>query len=160
MRAGYDFSPLYRSMIGVDRMAELIETSMKTSTDRAYPPYDIEKIDDDAYRVTIATAGFRPGELEITAQPNLLIVAGRKQEATDGRRFLHQGLAGRSFEHRFELADYVVVRTAGYENGLLTIELAREIPEAMKPRRVQIAGAPSTEPHRQIPDNEPGRKAA
>ncbi len=160
MRTAFDFTPLYGSMIGVDRMADLIEASMKGAGDRAYPPYDIEKTGDDAYRITIATAGFRPEDLEITAQPNLLVVTGRKAEAEDGRRFLHHGLAGRSFEHRFELADHVVVRTADYANGLLSIDLAREIPEAMKPRRIEIAASKPAGGERQIQDNRPGRKAA
>jgi molecular chaperone IbpA len=160
MRTAYDFSPLYGSMIGVDRMADLIEASMKSAGDRAYPPYDIEKTGEDAYRITLATAGFRPEELEITAQPNLLVVAGRKSEAGEDRQFLHHGLAGRSFEHRFELADYVVVRAADYANGLLSIDLAREVPEAKKPRRVEIASSASTDTNRLVQDNRPGRRAA
>jgi molecular chaperone IbpA len=147
-------------MIGVDRMADLIETSMKTAGDRAYPPYDIEKTGDDAYRITIATAGFRPDELEITAQPNLLVVAGRKDEADAQRQFLHHGLAGRNFEHRFELADHVVVRAADYAHGLLSIALAREVPEAMKPRRIQIGPASQPQTERRLQDNRPRRRAA
>ncbi len=160
MRTTFDFSPLYGSMIGVDRMADLIEMSMKTAGDRAYPPYDIEKTGDDAYRITIATAGFRPEDLEITAQPNLLVVAGRKDEAEDDRQFLHHGLAGRNFEHRFELADDVVVRAADYANGLLSVDLAREVPEAMKPRRIEIAAQASASAERQLQDNRPRRRAA
>jgi molecular chaperone IbpA len=146
-------------MIGVDRMADLIEMSMRSASDRAYPPYDIEKTGDDAYRITIATAGFRPEDLEITAQPNLLVVTGRKDDADEARQFLHHGLAGRSFEHRFELADYVVVRAADYANGLLAIDLAREAPEAMRPRRIAIAAQPSGAKRRLL-DSRPRRRAA
>ena len=141
MRQAYDFSPLYRSMIGVDRMADLIETALRTEGDRAYPPYDIEKTSEEAYRITLATAGFAESELEITAQPNLLIVAGRKAAKDGERAYLHQGLAQRSFERRFELADHVVVKGASYAHGLLTIELAHETPEALRPRRIEIGVA-------------------
>ena len=104
------------------------------------PPYDIEKTADDAYRITLATAGFAEGDLEITAQPNLLIVVGRKPEGDEERAFLHHGLAQRNFERRFELAEYVVVKGATYADGLLTIDLAREIPDALRPRRIEIGG--------------------
>src|ERR1700761_480237 len=112
MRTAYDFSPLYRSVIGVDRMADLIETAMRSGGDSNYPPYDIEKTGEDSYRITLAAAGFSPDELELTAQPNLLIVAGRKAKDDESRNYLHRGIAGRSFERRFELADYVVVKAA------------------------------------------------
>jgi molecular chaperone IbpA len=141
MRTAYDFSPLYRSVIGVDRMADLIETAMRTGGDGNYPPYDIEKTGDDAYRITLAAAGFSPEELELTAQPNLLIVAGRKAKHDEGRNFLHRGIAGRDFERRFELADYVVVKAAEYTHGVLSIDLAREVPEALKPRHIEIGQA-------------------
>jgi molecular chaperone IbpA len=143
MRQAYDFSPLYRSMIGADRMADLIETAMRTDIDRSYPPYDIEKTGEDAYRIILATAGFAPDDLEITAQPNLLIVAGRQQ--SEGERvFMHRGLAHRAFERRFDLADHVVVKSANYADGLLTVDLAREVPEALRPRRIEIGGAQVT----------------
>ena len=143
MRTAYDFSPLYRSMIGVDRMADLIDNAMRGEGDRTYPPYDVEKTGDDGYRISLAAAGFGAQELEITAQPNLLIVAGRKAGTDDdsARAYLHRGIAARDFERRFELADYVVVKSAGYDNGVLTIDLAREVPEALRPRRIVI-GAP------------------
>ncbi len=141
MRTAYDFSPLYRSVIGADRMANLIETAMSAGADSNYPPYDIEKTGEDAYRVTLAVAGFAPQELELTAQPNLLIVAGRKAKADEGRNYLHRGIAGRNFERRFELADYVVVKAADYAHGVLSIDLAREVPEALKPRRIEISQA-------------------
>lgn len=158
MRTAYDFSPLYRSMIGVDRMAELIETAMRGDSDPHYPPYDIEKTADDAYRISVAVAGFKPDELELTAQPNLLIVAGSKA-ATEDRNFLHRGIAGRDFERRFELADHVVVKSAAYQDGVLVVDLAREVPEALKPRRVEIAlGQAEAQP--EIPRVEEKRKAA
>ena len=141
MRTAYDFSPLYRSVIGVDRMADLIETAMRSGGDSNYPPYDIEKTGDTAYRITLAAAGFGPDDLELTAQPNLLIVVGRKAADEEGRNYLHRGIAGRGFERRFELADYVVVKSADYAHGVLSIDLAREVPEALKPRRIEIGQA-------------------
>ncbi len=164
MRTAYDFSPLYRSMIGVDRMANLIETAMKSEAGEAYPPYDIQKIGDDSYRIRLAAAGFSPDELELTAQPNLLIVAGRKKtnEDHDAGTYLHRGIAGRNFERRFELADYVVVKSADFTNGLLSVELEREVPEALRPRRVEISTGkvPAATPATQIEDRKTQRRAA
>ncbi len=142
MRAAYDFSPLYRSMIGVDRVADLIDTAMRSGADEPYPPYDVEKTGEDSYRITIAAAGFSAQELEITAQPNLLIVAGRKAKPEEGRAFLHRGIGARAFERRFELADYVVVKAAAYADGVLSIDLERQVPEALRPRRIEIGTAP------------------
>ena len=159
MRTAYDFSPLYRSMIGVDRMADLIDAAMRSEGDVNYPPYDVEKTDEDAYRITMATAGFRPDELEITSQPNLLVVIGRKAKAEEGRTFLHRGIAGRNFERRFELADHVVVRSAVYADGVLTIDLAREVPEALKPRRIPI-GEPSDHGVHKIENNTKSERRA
>ena len=141
MRTGYDFSPLYRSMIGVDRMASLIEAAMKSEPDGNYPPYDVEKVGEDAYRISLAAAGFRPEDFELTAQPNLLVVAGRKANGDDQRTYRHRGIAHRGFERRFELADHVVVKSADYADGVLSIDLVREVPEALKPRRVEITQA-------------------
>lgn len=147
MRTAYDFSPLYRSVIGFDRMADLIDSAMRSEGDRSYPPYDVEKTSDDGYRITLAAAGFAADELEITAQPNLLIVTGRKAKEEDGARtYLHRGIAARNFERRFELADYVVVKAASYDNGVVAIDLAREVPDALKPRRIEI-GAPEAAPN-------------
>lgn len=145
MRVAYDFSPLYRSMIGADRMASLVESAMRHEGE-AFPPYDIEKTDENAYRITVAAAGFAPDELELTAQPNLLVIAGRKAGSDEGRNYLHRGIAARAFERRFELADYVIVKDAVFADGLLSIELVREVPEALRPRRIQIASsaAPKT----------------
>jgi molecular chaperone IbpA len=144
MRAAYDFSPLYRSLIGVDHMAQLIESALPTAEAREYPPCDIEKTSDDGYRLSLAVAGFRADELEITAHPNLLVVSGRKASQQPDGAYLHQGLALRPFERRFELADHVVVTEASYADGLLTIDLVREIPEALKPRRIEINAGRST----------------
>ena len=138
MRAAYDFSPLYRSLIGADHMAALVENALQGVGARDYPPYDIEKTSDDGYRISLAVAGFRADELEISAQPNLLVVRGRKAESPAEAAYLHQGLALRPFEQRFELADHVAVTDARYADGLLTIDLTREIPEALKPRRIEI----------------------
>ncbi|WP_439470683.1 Hsp20 family protein [Brevundimonas sp.] len=142
----YDFSPLYRSAVGFDRLANLLESAARTSQENGWPPYNIETTGENAYRIEIAVAGFKPDELNIEVKENLLTVTGRKT-ANDGadttapeRNFLHRGLAERDFERRFQLADYVVVKTADLSNGLLSIELARELPEALKPRRIEIGG--------------------
>jgi len=133
-----DFSPLYRSVVGFDRLAGLLESA---SADAAtgYPPYNIERTDENAYRVEIAVAGFRPEELNIEVKENLLTVQGRKAANDDQRRYLHRGLAERNFERRFQLADYVVVTDAHLADGLLSISLKRELPESLKPRRIEIA---------------------
>lgn len=140
MGAGFDFTPLYSSMVGVDHMVDLVETALRTQAGVAYPPYDIEKTAENGYRISLALAGFAPEELDVVAQPNLLVVKGRKADG-DGqgaRTFVHQGLAKRSFERRFELADYVVVKAASHAFGVLSIDLAREVPDALKPRQVPI----------------------
>ena len=133
-----DFSPLYRSVVGFDRLADLLDTAAADSA-AGYPPYNIERTDENAYRVEIAVAGFRPEELAIEVKENLLTVTGRKAANDEPRRFLHRGLAERNFERRFQLADYVVVTEANLADGLLSIALKRELPEALKPRRIDIA---------------------
>jgi molecular chaperone IbpA len=132
-----DFSPLYRSVVGFDRLADLMDAA---SADQAqgYPPYNIERTDENAYRIEIAVAGFKPEELTIEVKENLLTVQGAKPANDDTRRFLHRGLAERNFERRFQLADYVVVTEAALADGLLSIALKRELPEQLKPRRVDI----------------------
>ena len=146
MRTAYDFSPLYRSVIGFDRMADIIDSAMKSEGDRGYPPYDVEKTSDDSYRITLAAAGFAADELEVTTKPNLLIVTGHKAKEEDGSRtFLHRGIAARSFERRFQLADHVYVTGASLENGLLHVDLERKLPEALKPRQIPIAAASKAE---------------
>ena len=137
-----DFTPLYRSAVGFDRLATLLESAARTSQENGWPPYNIETTGENAYRIEIAVAGFKPDELNIEVKENLLTVTGRKtanDEAGAERTYLHRGLAERDFERRFQLADYVVVTEAGLDNGLLAISLKRELPEALKPRRIEIA---------------------
>ena len=145
----YDFSPLYRSAVGFDRLARQLESAARSSQENGWPPYNIETTGENAYRIEIAVAGFTPDELNIEVKENLLTVTGRKaanDEAVAGRTFLHRGLAERDFERRFQLADYVVVTDANLVNGLLSISLKRELPEALKPRRIEIgAGQPLIE---------------
>ena len=138
MRTGFDFTPYRRSTVGFDRLFDFLENASRAEQDN-YPPFDIEKLADDRYRITLAVAGFKPNELDITARQNLLVVTGRKGENRnrDGN-FLHMGIATRAFERRFELADFVRVDGADLRDGLLEIELVREIPEAMKPRKIDI----------------------
>ena len=143
MRPGFDFSPYRRSTVGFDRLFDFLERASRAEQDN-YPPFDIEKVSDDSYRITLAVAGFRQNEIDITARQNLLVVTGRKAENRnkDGN-FLHVGIATRAFERRFELADFVRVENAELRDGLLSIELVREIPEAMKPRKIEINGGSS-----------------
>jgi molecular chaperone IbpA len=137
-----DFSPLYRSVVGFDRLASLLDAAAAQDGATGYPPYNIERTGEDSYRVEIAVAGFRPDELTIEVKENLLAVQGRKPANDDARKFLHRGLAERNFERRFQLADYVVVNDATLADGLLAISLKRELPEALKPRTIKI-GAPA-----------------
>ena len=137
MRTVYDFSPLSRSSVGFDHVFDLLENAARVHALDSWPPYDIEKAGEDGYRITMAVAGFSPDELELTARPNLLVVGGRKR-GEDSTQYLHRGIAARSFERRFELADHVKVTGASLADGLLTIELAREIPEEMRPRRIEV----------------------
>ena len=132
-----DFSPLYRSVVGFDRLADLLDAA---SADQAqgYPPYNIERTDENAYRIEIAVAGFKPEELAIEVKENLLTVQGRKPANDDARRYLHRGLAERNFERKFQLADYVIVTDADLADGLLSISLKRELPEQLKPRQIAI----------------------
>ncbi|WP_299940810.1 Hsp20 family protein [uncultured Microbulbifer sp.] len=135
----FDFTPLYRSAIGFDRMASLLDAMTSGEQKQpAYPPYDIELTGEDSYRISMAVAGFEQSELDIHVEQNRLVVSGKKPEETAQRNFLHRGIAARNFERRFQLADHVKVTDAKLENGLLHIELMREIPEAMKPRKIEI----------------------
>jgi len=134
----YDFSPYYRSTIGFDRMLDLLGAPQRPEADETWPPYDIERQDEDRYSITMAVAGFAQDEILIMAEPNALLVEGRKNEDDSGRNFLHRGIAQRAFRRQFDLADFVKVTGASLEHGLLRIELEREIPEAMKPRRIEI----------------------
>lgn len=146
MRSMFDFTPYRRSTVGFDRLFETLESLAQSDGNTGnYPPYDIERTGDDAFRITIAVAGFADNEIELTAQQNLLVVAAKKAdgdaEETKEREFLHRGIATRAFERRFQLADHVEVRGAKLENGLLAIDLVREVPEAMKPRRIAVNGS-------------------
>jgi molecular chaperone IbpA len=148
MRTAFDYSPLFRSSVGFDRVLDLMEAASRTSADN-FPPFDSLKVDDDTYRVTLAVAGFSEDELAITAQANLLIVQGERKPEPEGE-YLHKGIANRAFTRRFELAEHVHVTGAQLINGLLSIELKREVPEAMKPRRIEIGGKSSEGTVRQI----------
>ena len=135
-----DLSPLYRNSVGFDRLSSLIDSARNTDASvSGYPPYNIEKVSDDDYRITMAVAGFGEDDLEIEAKANALVVSGKVTQTTDeGRSFLYRGIAGRSFRRSFQLADHVKVKGAHLENGLLHIDLVREIPEEMKPRTIAI----------------------
>jgi molecular chaperone IbpA len=137
MAASYDYAPLFRSSVGFDRVFNLLENAQRARSISDWPPYDIVKTGDDHYRISIAVAGFVQEDLDVTFQSNLLTVTGKKQEAAN-EDYLHRGIAGRPFEHRFELADHVRVSGANLRNGLLSIDLVREIPEALKPRKISI----------------------
>lgn len=139
----FDLTPYRRSMVGFDRLFDLLENQARVNSGDNYPPFNIEKRGDDAYRITLAVAGFKAAEIDITAQQNLLVVAGRKSEEAPEGRMLHMGIAQRGFERRFELADYVRVDAANLEDGLLVIDLVREVPEAMKPKKIAIGGQAS-----------------
>jgi molecular chaperone IbpA len=138
-----DLTPYRRSTIGFDRLFDMLEQNARTAAPENYPPFNLERLADDRYRITLAVAGFTRDEIEITAQQNLLLVTGRKDERA-GAQFLHLGIANRSFERRFELADFVLVEDARLQDGLLVIDLVREVPEAMKPKTIAIkTGAPT-----------------
>lgn len=138
-----DLTPLYRTMVGFDRMASMIDTATRLDGAQGYPPYNIERLDEDAFSIELAVAGFSEDDLDIETKDGLLTVTGRheKTDETEAREFLHRGIAERGFIRRFQLADHVVVTGAELRNGLLRIELLRELPEAKKPRKIAI-GAP------------------
>lgn len=137
----FDFTPYRRTTVGFDRLFDLLENNARANSGDNYPPFNIERRGNDDYRITLALAGFKPDDIEITAQQNLLIVTGKKTEETQKGEFLHVGIAQRGFERRFELADFVLVRDAQLADGLLTIDLEREVPEAMKPKKIAVNGA-------------------
>ena len=137
----YDLSPLFRSTIGFDRLGRLLETSLTTDS-VTYPPYNIEKLGENAYRITMAVAGFGPGEIDLTVQDNALTIRGKAGAEPENVQYLHRGIAGRAFERKFQLADHVEVEGARLENGLLHVDLVRRIPEALKPRKIEIGTAP------------------
>jgi len=134
----YDFTPLWRSTIGFDRLFDLAETAQHAAEDN-YPPFNIERLAEDRYQITLAVAGFAPEEIDITAEQNQLTVEGTKKDKQD-RDYMHRGISLRPFKRQYSLADYVKVQGANFDNGLLKIELVREIPEAMKPRKIEING--------------------
>jgi molecular chaperone IbpA len=143
----FDFSPLYRTVVGFDRLASLIDTAQRLDGAQGYPPYNIEQTvdDDNAYAIELAVAGFGDGDLDIEVKESQLIVVGKKDTGDTNRKFLHRGIAERGFIRRFQLADHVVVTGANLRNGMLRIELKRELPEAMKPRKISIGeAAPKT----------------
>lgn len=141
----HDFSPYYRSSVGFDRMLDLLGAPQRPEADETWPPYDIERQDEDRYSITMAVAGFSQDEILIMAEPNALLIEGRKSQDDSGRNFLHRGIAQRAFRRQFDLADFVKVTGASLEHGLLRIELEREIPEAMKPRRIEIGARQARE---------------
>ena len=135
----FDFSPLFRSTIGFDRLTRLVDAATRVdNASLAYPPYNIEKTAEDAYRLTMAVAGFSPTELDITVQENTLLVTGKGQKEDENGGYLHRGIARRSFERRFSLADHMKVTGASLDNGLLHVDVVREVPEAAKPRTIKI----------------------
>tara|TARA_R100000306_G_C4382247_1_gene146196 strand:- start:7171 stop:7773 length:603 start_codon:yes stop_codon:yes gene_type:complete len=137
-----DFSPLYRSSIGFDRMASILDATLRgDQTSAGYPPYNIEVTDENRYAITLAIAGFSEDELDIQVEKGVLTVKGRKGGEEESRKYLHQGIANRAFERKFNLADHIEVRGADLKNGLLTISLVKEVPEAAKPRSIQINGS-------------------
>ncbi len=149
----FDFSPLYRSTVGFDRIADMLDRATRVEPMTNWPPYNIEKTGEDQYRITMAVAGFSPDEIELTQHENVLLVTGQKHPEPEGVQVLHRGIATRSFKQTFDLADHVKVTGASLENGLLTIELKREVPEVLKPRRIEIASGKG--PKALTQDNQP-----
>ena len=135
----FDFSPLFRSTIGFDRLTRLADAAARGDGAATYPPYNIEKTGDESYRLSMAVAGFGAADLDIQVQENALLVTGKAKKEEDSAQYLHRGIARRAFERRFQLADTIKVVGAGFDNGMLHVELVREIPEAMKPRTIKIA---------------------
>lgn len=140
MRNAFDLTPYRRSTVGFDRLFDALENGFRADAQDSYPPFDIVRTGEDSYRITLAVAGFSPDEIDITAQQNQLVISGKKVEKDEeeGVEYVHRGIAARAFERRFQLADYVEVKDASYENGILTISLERVVPEAMKPRKIAI----------------------
>ena len=156
MRSAFDFAPFRRSTVGFDRLFDMLETSGTGQAQENYPPFDLIKAGDNDYRIELAVAGFKPDEIDITAQQNVLVVTGRKGEESEqkGADYIYRGIANRSFERRFALADHIQVKGADLKDGLLQIELVREIPEAMKPRKIDIGGSQGRPEHDRISGGE------
>lgn len=140
MRNAFDFTPFRRSAVGFDRLFDMLETNANSGNGENYPPFDLIKVDENKYRIEVAVAGFKREEIEITSHQNVLIVKGQKGEEANAN-YIHRGIATRSFERRFALADHINVTGADLHDGMLCLDLVREIPEAMKPRRIDIGGA-------------------
>ena len=153
----FDFAPLFRTAIGFDRMARLMDAATSASDASSYPPYNIEKTGEDTYRLTMAVAGFKPDELDLVAKDNTLVVSGKVNTDANKGEMLYRGIAGRAFERRFVLADHIVVDGADLRNGLLHVGLKRVVPEALKPRRIEIGG---TSPKAVANDTQEAAKAA
>lgn len=145
----FDLTPIWRSTVGFDRLVDLIDDSLRLAGEDNYPPYNIARTGEDNYRISLALAGFKPEEITVTAEQNMLTVEGRKAEKDD-REYLYQGISGRPFRRQFNLADYVEVKGASFEDGLLQVDLVRKLPEAMKPRRIAIKSGPSRGEPQQI----------
>jgi molecular chaperone IbpA len=160
MRSAFDFAPFRRSSVGFDRLFDMLENSSFGQAQENYPPFDLIKLGDNDYRIELAVAGFKPDEIDITAQQNVLVVSGRKSEESEqkGSDYVYRGIANRSFERRFALADHIQVRGADLKDGLLAIELVREIPESMKPKKISIGGSESQPQHDRIGRDEPASK--
>ncbi|MEM0947617.1 MAG: Hsp20 family protein [Pseudomonadota bacterium] len=142
----FDLAPLYRATVGFDQIADLMDRVLAdTGTAPSYPPYNIEKTGDDGWRISIAVAGFAEDDLSVEVRENALIVSARKAKDDEARKYLHRGIANRAFERRFTLADHVRVSGASHVNGMLNIDLLREVPEALKPRRIEIANGDTVE---------------
>jgi molecular chaperone IbpA len=157
MRSGYDFAPFRRSTVGFDRLFDMLENDT-TGGNENYPPFDLIKSGDNQYCIQLAVAGFKPEEIDITAQQNVLIVTGRKKEESEEKRsdYIYRGIANRSFERRFALADHIQVRGADMKDGLLSLDLVREIPEAMKPKKINIGtGAEQRPQHDRLGGDQP-----
>ncbi len=140
MRSAFDFAPFRRSSVGFDRLFDMLENSAAGQNGETYPPFDLIKVDDQRYRIALAVAGFGREDIEITAHDNVLLIRGKKTD-DDRNNYVHRGIATRSFERRFALADHIQVRGADLKDGMLSIDLVREIPEAMKPRKIEIGGS-------------------
>jgi molecular chaperone IbpA len=160
MRSAFDFAPYRRSTVGFDRLFDMLENSTLGQGQENYPPFDLIKLGDNDYRIELAVAGFKPDEIDITAHQNVLLVSGRKKDEAgeNANDYIYRGIATRSFERRFALADHIQVRGADMKDGLLAIELVREIPEAMKPKKINIGGSQQQQRQSQISGDQPASK--
>src|SRR3954468_16280506 len=152
MRSAFDFAPFRRSTVGFDRLFDMLENNGLGQAQENYPPFDLIKVGENEYRIQLAVAGFKPDEIDITAQQNVLLVTGRKAEETEekGSDYVYRGIANRSFERRFALADHIKVTGADVKDGLLVIDLVREIPESMKPKKIEIGSGARSQDHSEI----------